>query len=189
MKNLRTLGLSLLLASGVLGTIHLASPPVAHAQFIAPGGGSDACTGLDCNVKTLTASNTSTGISTPYLYTTGTTSRTAIILAPNQYMRWGGTSDSAGGCISYWNNSTGVRFDCLVHSTQVTTQWLNMQTSTVPTCDSTVEGRVIRHSGTGGTSGARTRACLCTSDGAATPAYAWQNVVTGTVGTATTCVL
>lgn len=32
-----------------------------------------------------------------------------------------------------------------------------------------------------------TRKCICTSDGAGTPAWAWVNTLTGTVGTSTTC--
>jgi hypothetical protein len=34
---------------------------------------------------------------------------------------------------------------------------------------------------------ARTRKCICTSDGGSTPAYAWANLLTGTVGTSTAC--
>jgi hypothetical protein len=58
----------------------------------------------------------------------------------------------------------------------------------VGTCNAAAEGQLIRSSATGGTgTTARTRVCLCTSDGAASPAYAWQNVVTGTVGTSSAC--
>lgn len=62
---------------------------------------------------------------------------------------------------------------------------------TLPTCASGNEGVTYRQSG--GTSGARTKLCLCTSDGAGTPAYAWQNITSffaseaASVGTATTC--
>lgn len=60
--------------------------------------------------------------------------------------------------------------------------------TTLETCTAGVEGKVRRQTGTGGTNtSARTRLCVCTSSGAASPVYAWQNVVTGTVGTTTTC--
>jgi hypothetical protein len=186
MKTLRTFCLSLLLVSGVVGTIRFATPSEAFAQAIAAGGGSDACTGAACSVASLTAASAGVGITTPYLYTSGTTGRSAIILAPNQYMRWGGTSAAAGGCISYWNNSDGVNIDCVVATTQLRTQWLNLSAASLPTCDSSVEGRVLRLTGTGGgATGVRTRACLCTSDGSG--AYAWQNMVSGTVGSASAC--
>lgn len=58
---------------------------------------------------------------------------------------------------------------------------------TLPTCGASTEGMARVDGASGGTSGARTRLCLCTSDGAGTPAYAWQNVESGTVGTTTTC--
>lgn len=54
-------------------------------------------------------------------------------------------------------------------------------------CSAGNEGKIRRDTAAGGTSGARTRICLCTSDGAGTPAYAWQNIVSGTVGTTTAC--
>jgi hypothetical protein len=55
-------------------------------------------------------------------------------------------------------------------------------------CDSSREGRMMRAQSTGGTnSGARTKLCVCTSDGAASPSYAWQNLASGAVGTTTTC--
>lgn len=56
------------------------------------------------------------------------------------------------------------------------------------TCAANQEGLVVRDNASGGTnSGHRTRICICTSDGAASPAYAFQNMVTGTVGTTTSC--
>lgn len=60
--------------------------------------------------------------------------------------------------------------------------------ATLDTCSSANEGLVIRAASTGGTgTSARTRLCICTSDGAASPAYAWQNIATGTVGNTTDC--
>lgn len=58
---------------------------------------------------------------------------------------------------------------------------------TLPTCSSALEGAVRADSASGGTSGARTRVCICTSDGGGSPAYAWQNSATASVGTTTTC--
>jgi hypothetical protein len=58
--------------------------------------------------------------------------------------------------------------------------------TTLDTCSSTIEGATQRQGGAA-SSGVRTKLCLCTSDGAATPAYAWQNIATAAVGNATTC--
>lgn len=55
------------------------------------------------------------------------------------------------------------------------------------TCNSGAEGEMEQDTTAGGTSGHRTRICVCTSNGAGTPTYAWQNVVSGTVGNTTTC--
>lgn len=61
----------------------------------------------------------------------------------------------------------------------------------LPTCTAGFEGGLYRQSG--GTSGARTKLCLCTSDGAGTPAYAWKNISViaaseaASIGDATTC--
>ncbi len=57
----------------------------------------------------------------------------------------------------------------------------------LPTCASGTEGFITRDTLKGGTTGHRTAMCLCTSDGAGSPAYAWTNMTTGTVGTTTTC--
>lgn len=58
---------------------------------------------------------------------------------------------------------------------------------TLRTCASGIEGMISRDAAAGGTSGHLTRVCLCTSDGAGTPVYKWQNMVSGTLGTTTTC--
>lgn len=55
------------------------------------------------------------------------------------------------------------------------------------TCASALEFTVRADNTSGGTTGARSQLCVCTSDGGATPAYAWVNLASGTVGTATTC--
>lgn len=59
--------------------------------------------------------------------------------------------------------------------------------ATLQTCAAATEGLIARDAAAGGSSGSRTRICICTSDGAATPAYAWQNVGSGSLGNATTC--
>lgn len=59
--------------------------------------------------------------------------------------------------------------------------------ATLGTCNATNEFGTKADNLSGGSTGARSRVCLCTSDGAGTPAYAWVNIVSGTVGTATTC--
>lgn len=64
---------------------------------------------------------------------------------------------------------------------------LRIGATALPTCNSAAEGVERRDSAAGGTTGHRTRKCICTSDGAGTPAYAWQNVVSGTVGTSSAC--
>jgi hypothetical protein len=53
------------------------------------------------------------------------------------------------------------------------------------TCTSAYEGSIVRDNTSGISTGHKTRLCLCESNGSAT--YAWQNVVSGTVGTSTTC--
>ena len=63
--------------------------------------------------------------------------------------------------------------------------------STIGTCDNTTGSGKHREGDVKVLSGAslsgRTRICMCTSDGGGTPAYAWLNVTTGTVGTSTAC--
>lgn len=58
----------------------------------------------------------------------------------------------------------------------------------LPTCAAGLEGLKRWPTTTGGTgTSSRTRVCVCTSDGAASPTYAWVNSSSGTVGTASTC--
>lgn len=59
------------------------------------------------------------------------------------------------------------------------------QSPALATCAAIYEGYVYRQGG--GTSGSRTKLCFCTSDGAGTPVYAWQNVISGAIGNTTTC--
>jgi hypothetical protein len=65
---------------------------------------------------------------------------------------------------------------------------LHVVTAALGTCALAREGTEMRDNTSGGTSGDRTRICLCTSDGGGTPAYAWVNIgCPDTVGDATTC--
>lgn len=60
----------------------------------------------------------------------------------------------------------------------------------LPVCNADLEWTVKADVTTGTGTGRRTKLCLCTSDGAfLMPTYTWQNLATGTVGTATTCIV
>lgn len=77
----------------------------------------------------------------------------------------------------------------------ISPQFLRISTaSALGTCGAGAEGIFRWVTATGGTStGARTKICLCTSDGAASPAYSWKNISgvfasdAASVGDATTC--
>lgn len=58
---------------------------------------------------------------------------------------------------------------------------------TLATCDGSLEWTVAADVASGASTGARSRLCVCTSDGAGSPAYAWQNIATANVGNTTTC--
>lgn len=95
-----------------------------------------------------------------------------------------GTPQDAGYLTQWWAGSTatyrafGIYNDGSPH-------W--QISATLEACRAGLEGLVSRDILAGGTTGKRTKLCLCTSDGAGSPAYAWQNLATGTVGTDTTC--
>lgn len=56
------------------------------------------------------------------------------------------------------------------------------------TCNATNEFGVKADSASGVSTGARSRVCLCTSDGGGTPAYEWRNIgCPNEAGTSTTC--
>lgn len=57
----------------------------------------------------------------------------------------------------------------------------------LPLCGPETEWVVKADVTTGASTGRRTKLCLCTSNGAAMATYAWQNLTTGTVGSATAC--
>lgn len=79
------------------------------------------------------------------------------------------------------------RFDNTTKATLDDDGYFKLEAATLPTCASGTEGAIARDTAAGGTSGKRTKLCLCTSDGAGTPAYAWQNLATSTLGNTTTC--
>lgn len=53
------------------------------------------------------------------------------------------------------------------------------------TCSVTIEGTQELDSLSGAATGKQTKLCLCVSNGSSS--YAWRNLVTGTLGTTTTC--
>lgn len=93
---------------------------------------------------------------------------------------FGGKQGSFGAGANYtgnFNTTGGITAD----------SYLKTSGTLIGTCNSLSERQLKSDSLAGGTSGARTRLCMCTSDGAGTPAYAWVNIVSGTVGTSTAC--
>lgn len=99
---------------------------------------------------------------------------------------------SGSGILEEWREAGSVRAQLYESGTlslagDIVTPTLRPSAGALPTCSSTTEGYTRRDSAAGGTTGARTRLCICTSDGAGTPAYAWVNLGSGTVGTDTTC--
>jgi hypothetical protein len=95
-----------------------------------------------------------------------------------------------GGLILNDLNADGqmyMRFDNSTKFTFDDDGYLVTAAAALTTCASGIEGAIMRDSAAGGTTGKRTKLCLCTSDGAGSPAYAWQNLATGTIGNTTTC--
>lgn len=87
----------------------------------------------------------------------GTNSTVDASIATNNLVRWKVRSDGP---------------------TQYTSQGL-------PTCGASLEWSVAADSTSGVSTAHRSRLCMCTSNGSAV--YAWQNIVSGTVGNTTTC--
>ena len=83
----------------------------------------------------------------------------------------------------YYDLSLYLRTDSPFSSLYMLTNWVQLTPRSPDTCDAAKVGTIISHA----PAGARTRACLCTSDGGGPATYAWQNLVSGTVGTSTTC--
>lgn len=106
----------------------------------------------------------------------------------------GNVSISGNGGVTITNSALNAFFNTILTNTASGKPVLvddadgfRIAAKTLPACGTVLEGTELIDSAAGGTSGARTRKCLCTSDGAGAPAYAWQNMVTGTVGTSTAC--
>lgn len=111
---------------------------------------------------------------------------------------WGGIKNTANGA-----NCTGATDDVcfeedVAGSTGGTTGWTisgagvavfntsaRIAFTTLGTCAAGVEGALRLDATSGVATGKATQLCMCRSDGAST--YTWINVITGTNGTATTC--
>jgi hypothetical protein len=57
----------------------------------------------------------------------------------------------------------------------------------LPTCNAGNEGMIVNDVAGGLSTGNATRLCACRSDGAGSPTYYWDNIITGTDGNTTTC--
>jgi hypothetical protein len=130
--------------------------------------------GTTGSAMTMTGSTT-TGITLTGKAANGATARGLIVNANTAL------SDDSSGLLDLRNNATTkylVDEDGSRLGTRVT----------LKTCAAAYEGMVSLDVASGSTTTSkRTKFCLCTSDGAASPAYAWQNLATGTLGNTTTC--
>lgn len=61
----------------------------------------------------------------------------------------------------------------------------NNTAANLPTCNSTIQNYMVIVQDAGGS--VRSRLCLCASDNAGSPAFAWVSLAGGTVGTSTAC--
>lgn len=143
-----------------------------------------AANGFNAGSATVTATNyiSNAGNTTLSLRGTATDGASALAIKLGN----NATLSTAGAkMVSFQNNGTEKAFVDLNGSIAMVTS------PTLQTCASALEGLMTR--GAGGTSGARTKICLCTSDGAGSPAYAWKNISdifaldASSVGTTTTC--
>jgi hypothetical protein len=99
------------------------------------------------------------------------------VISGSSWSNTNGAINCEGNCI-HRNNSGPLRMEDHVRYTAVA----------LGTCSSTMEGSLASDAAAGASTGARTRVCLCTSDGAGTPAYEWRNIgCPNTSGTTTTC--
>ncbi len=101
---------------------------------------------------------------------------------------WAGSTSNTTGQIDFavgHNNQSTTVFTVSGLGDTTTTRGFQPIRSTLATCAAAFEGQLQNDVLSGLATGARTRLCLCTSAGASD--FAWQNVVTGTVGTTTTC--
>ena len=101
----------------------------------------------------------------------------------------GSGTTAALGNLGVWGagngGGIGVQIGTLSGTTHLGVRWTTSQ-GTLTTCALALEGSVVRQGGAAG-SGIRTKLCMCTSDGAASPVYAWQNLASAAIGTTTTC--
>jgi hypothetical protein len=123
-----------------------------------------------------------------YLYSDGSYIYTPTLFGASTFFA---TVTTPGFVSMYGANLTkfcpGADTSCFI--SDGTTIWVTSfgwSSHTLDTCNSANEGAVQRQGGAAG-SAVRTKLCLCTSDGAATPTYAWQNIASAAVGNATTC--
>lgn len=95
-------------------------------------------------------------------------------------------SDGTGTIV---NSPSGGFVDLRVNNaTQVkvsTTNGILQTARALPTCAVAIEWAELPDVASGVATAKRSKMCLCTSNGSNT--YAWQNMVTGTMGTTTTC--
>lgn len=123
-----------------------------------------------------------------YLYSDGSYVYTPTLFGASTFFA---TVTTPGFVSLYGANNTkwcpGADTACF--TSDGTTIWVasfGWTSHTLDTCNSSNEGAVQRQGGVAGSS-VRTKLCLCTSDGAATPVYAWQNLASAAVGDTTTC--
>jgi hypothetical protein len=196
---------ALFLFVGLVGS-NVVLPAVARAQFVASSGASAtqvlaALVGQNLSVNKLTA----------------TASSGTAVAATSQLACAVDFGPGAADCIGtngsgYITADSNAVFDVgtsRVQNDQVTTVYLTMinggtirrldsapisieggvrnVAAALGTCSAGTEWTIKADTASGVSTGARSRSCLCTSDGAGSPAYAWQNVVTGNLGTTTTC--
>lgn len=184
----------------------------AHAQALPPSsGGSDACTGQACTVSSLTSSGGiqgTTGAFSGAITSTVGSGNDAIILQANaqiqdasastNWCRFDGTNFACNSGLVLINGDltmTGVgKYIDLYGSMAIRNSAANTPLnvndadgllitpkSSVPTCGTVPEGTIYQHAGSAGT---KTKQCLCTYDGTT---YAWQSMISATVGDTTTC--
>lgn len=168
MKTLRTLGLGLLLASGVLGVIRFATPPEAHAQGKASSSGGSSFTGSYSSYTATAAASSNAFIATTgaYVCLNGATCSSRL------YYTAGGNIvlDAASATIMRGNGGTGLAtfpFDVEVsRSLQLGTGG-----TAKGTCDSTNRGKLFH---TRGGAGVKDNVEVCAKDAA--DAYAWRTL-------------
>lgn len=102
------------------------------------------------------------------------------LLQTNSHVYIGG-GGSLNIISSVQNSSAGVPFRV------DDAEGLKLTPKTLPTCTSALEWTQLPDAASGVSTSKRSKMCMCTSDGGGTPAYAWQNLATGTIGTTTTC--